>query len=172
ASTTAQAVDGLLYFLLAVCGAMGLLVALLLFYFSIRYRRRPGDTVTPPVTIPSRALEWFWTVAPLGGFAVMFIWGALVYVRAYSAPADATTVYCVGKQWMWKFQHPEGQREINTLHVPAGRPIRLLLTSEDVIHSFFVPAFRIHMDALPDRYTSVWFHATKPATYHLFCSQY
>ncbi len=172
ASTTAHAVDGLLYFLLAVCGAVGLLVAFLLFYFSIRYRRRPGNAATPPATIPSRALEWFWTISPLGVFLVMFIWGALVYVRAYSAPADSTTIYCVGKQWMWKFQHPEGQREINTLHVPAGRPIRLLLTSEDVIHSFFVPAFRVHMDVLPDRYTSVWFHATRPGTYHLFCSQY
>ncbi len=172
ASTTAHAVDGLLYFLLIVCGSMGLLVAFLLIYFSIRYRRRPGDVATHPPVIPSRALEWFWTVSPLAIFVVMFIWGALVYVRAYSAPADATPVYCVGKQWMWKFQHPEGQREINTLHVPGGRPVKLLLTSEDVIHSFFVPAFRVHMDVLPDRYTSVWFHATRPGTYHLFCSQY
>jgi len=172
ASTTAYAVDALLFFLLIVCGAVGLLVAFLLFYFSIRYRRRPGDISTPPQTVPWRALEWFWSVAPLGVFVVMFVWGALVYVRAFSAPADATTIYCVGKQWMWKFQHPEGQREINTLHIPAGRPIKLLMTSEDVIHSFFVPAFRVHMDVLPDRYTSVWFEGTRPGTYHLFCSQF
>ena len=97
---------------------------------------------------------------------MMFVWGAVVYVRAYSPPADADMVYVVGKQWMWKFQHPEGQREINTLHVPVGRPIKLLLTSEDVIHSFFVPAFRVHMDVLPDRYTSVWFQVTTEGTYH------
>ena len=103
---------------------------------------------------------------------VMFVWGAKVYFDAYRPPDDAATVYVVGKQWMWKFQHPEGQREINTLHVPVGRPIKLLMTSEDVIHSLFIPDFRIHMDVLPDRYTSVWFQATRPGTYHLFCSQY
>src|SRR5579872_1974266 len=97
ASTTAHAVDGLLYFLLIVCGAMGLLVAFLLIYFSVRYRRRPGNAATPPVTHASRGLEWFWSISPLGVFVIMFVWGALVYVRAYSAPADATTIYCVGK---------------------------------------------------------------------------
>jgi cytochrome c oxidase subunit 2 len=172
ASTTAREVDWLLAFVVAVCGAMGLLVATLLIYFSVRYRRRPGDVKPPPPTESLPLLEWFWTIAPLGVFFIMFVWGAIVYVRAYNAPDDATTVYVVAKQWMWKFQHPEGQREINTLHVPVGRPIKLLLTSEDVIHSFFVPAFRVHMDVLPDRYTSVWFQATKQGTYHLFCSQY
>ena len=102
----------------------------------------------------------------------MFVWGAEVYFDAYRPPDDATPIYGIAKQWMWKFQHPEGQREINTLHVPVGRPVKLLLTSEDVIHSFFVPAFRVHMDVLPERYTSVWFEATKPGEYHLFCSQY
>ncbi len=103
---------------------------------------------------------------------VMFVWGAKVYFGAYRPPDDAATIYVVGKQWMWKFQHPEGQREINRLHVPVGRPIRLLMTSEDVIHSLFIPDFRIHMDLLPERYTSVWFQATRPGTYRLFCSQY
>jgi cytochrome c oxidase subunit 2 len=103
---------------------------------------------------------------------VFFVWGATVYFGAYRAPDDATVIYVVGKQWMWKVQHSEGQREINELHVPAGRPFKLLLTSEDVIHSFFVPDFRIHMDVLPGRYTSTWFQATRPGTYHLFCSQY
>lgn len=171
ASTTAFEVDLLLYFLVAVCGAMGLLVAFLLVYFSIRYRRRPGDG-RPSKTEPTKALEWFWTVSPLGVFLVMFVWGAEVYFNAFRPPDNAQRIYCVGKQWMWKFQHPEGQREINTLHVPLGRPVQLLLTSEDVIHSFFVPAFRVHMDVLPNRYTSVWFQATKLGTYHLFCSQY
>ena len=126
----------------------------------------------PPETPSSHALEWFWTFTPLAIFAVMFVWGADVYFAAYRPPNDAATIYVVGKQWMWKFQHPEGQREIDTLHVPVGRPIRLLMTSEDVIHSLFIPDFRIHMDLLPERYTSAWFQATRPGTYHLFCSQY
>jgi cytochrome c oxidase subunit 2 len=172
ASTTAQRVDHLLWFLCTVCGAMGLFVAFLLIYFSVRYRRRALDTTPPPETHSSQALEWFWTIAPLGVFLVMFLWGAEVYFDAFRPPDDATPIYGIGKQWMWKFQHPEGQREINVLHVPVGRPMKIILTSEDVIHSFFVPAFRVHMDVLPERYTSVWFEATKPGEYHLFCSQY
>jgi len=172
ASTVAHSVDMLLVFLMIACGSVGLLVAFLLFYFSIKYRRRPGQVATPPETKSSRALEWFWTLSPLGVFVVMFLWGASIYVNAFRAPDDATVIYGIGKQWMWKFQHPEGQREINALHVPVGNSVRLLLTSEDVIHSFFVPAFRVHMDVLPQRFTSVWFQATKPGRYHLFCSQY
>ena len=107
-----------------------------------------------------------------GHLHVHFVWGAEVYFGAYRPPDDAATIYVVGKQWMWKFQHPEGQREIDALHVPAGRPIRLLMTSEDVIHSLFIPDFRIHMDLLPERYTSVWFQAPRPGMYRLFCSQY
>jgi cytochrome c oxidase subunit 2 len=172
ASTTATHVDRLFYFLTGVTGSVGLLVAVLLIYFSIRYRRRAGETGMPPLTHFPQALEWFWTVTPLGIFMVMFTWGATIYFGAYRAPDDATPIYVEAKQWMWKFQHPEGQREINELHVPAGRPFKLLMTSEDVIHSFFVPDFRIHMDVLPNRYTSVWFQATRVGTYHLFCSQY
>jgi cytochrome c oxidase subunit 2 len=172
ASTTANYVDTLFYFLVAITGSVGLLVAFLLIYFSIRYRRRPGQVAPPPPTEASLALEWFWTLAPLGIFMVIFVWGATVYFGAYRAPDDSTVIYVIGKQWMWKLQHPEGQREINELHVPYGQPFKLMLTSEDVIHSFFVPEFRIHMDALPGRYTSVWFHATQPGTYNLFCSQY
>src|SRR5262249_1332756 len=102
----------------------------------------------------------------------MFGWGAVVYFDPFRGPDDAATVYGVGKQWMWKFQHPEGQREINALHVAVGQPVRLVMTSEDVIHSFFVPEFRVHMDVLPERYTSVWFKPTLAGEYHLFCSQY
>jgi cytochrome c oxidase subunit II len=171
ASTTARYVDHFFYFLVAVCGAVGLLVAVLLISFAVHYRRRPGQG-PPPEVAASRPLELFWTLTPLGIFMIMFVWGATIYFDAYRAPDDATVLYVVGKQWMWKFQHPEGQREINELHVPRGRPFKLLLISEDVIHSFFVPDFRIHMDVLPGRYTSVWFEATRPGTYHLFCSQY
>jgi cytochrome c oxidase subunit 2 len=172
ASTTATHVDWLFYFLTGVTGSVGLLVAVLLIYFSVRYRRRAGETGVPPETHFPQALEWFWTVTPLGIFLVMFTWGATIYFGTFRAPDDATPIYVEAKQWMWKFQHPEGQREINELHVPAGRPFKLLMTSEDVIHSFFVPEFRVHMDVLPNRYTSIWFHATRVGTYHLFCSQY
>ena len=172
ASTTASQVDMLFFFLLTVCGSVTVLVALLLICFSVRYRRRPAEVGNPPETHSSELLEWSWTLAPLVIFAVIFVWGARVYFDAYRAPDDAATIYVVGKQWMWKFQHPEGQREINTLHVPLGRPIRLVLTSEDVIHSLFVPDFRIHMDLLPERYTSVWFQPTRLGMYRLFCSQY
>lgn len=172
ASTTATRVDALFFFLTSVCTAVGLLVAFLLIYFCVRYRRRPGEKGNPPATNQSHLLEWFWTLTPLGIFFVFFAWGAHVYFHAFTPPDDATPIYVVAKQWMWKFQHPEGQRQINRLHVPVGKPIQLFLISEDVIHSFFVPAFRVHMDVLPQRYTSVWFQATSPGTYHLFCSQY
>ena len=172
ASTTASQVDMLFLFLVGVCGTVTLLVAFLLVFFAIRYRRRPGEVGNPPETPASHALEWFWTLTPLPIFTVMFVWGAEVYFATYRPPDNAATVYVIGKQWMWKFQHPEGQREINLLHVPAGQPIRLLMTSEDVIHSLFIPDFRIHMDLLPNRYTSVWFQASRPGMYRLFCSQY
>jgi cytochrome c oxidase subunit 2 len=182
ASTTAGSVDALLYFLVAVCGLVGLMVAFLLIWFSIRYRRMPDNSPPPPMK-GNTPLELFWTFTPLGIFMVMFVWGATIYFGAYRAPDDALLVYGVGKQWMWKFQHagpaePEekvgegGQREINELHVPLGQPVKMVLISEDVIHSFFVPAFRVHMDVLPGRYTSVWFQPTRPGSYHLFCSQY
>ena len=171
ASTSAQSVDALFLFLVIICGSAGLLVAGLLITFSIRYRRRP-DTPTPGPMKGNVPLELFWSFTPIAFFLVMFVWGVIVYFDAYRAPDDATVIYAVGKQWMWKFQHPEGQREISELHVPVGRPFKMILTSEDVIHSFFVPAFRIHMDVLPERYTSVWFQATKVGTFHLFCSQY
>ncbi|HEX4143633.1 MAG TPA: cytochrome c oxidase subunit II [Pirellulales bacterium] len=172
ASTTAFDVDLLFGFLMIVCGGMGLLVASLLIYFSVRYRRRAGQELPPAETPSSHALEWFWTLSPLAVFLVLFIWGGVLYLNTFGSPGEAMPIYGVGKQWMWKFQHPEGQREVNTLHVPVGQPVKMLLTSEDVIHSFFVPAFRVHMDVLPERYTSVWFEPTRPGSYHLFCSQY
>ena len=171
ASTTAQKVDLLLIALVSVTGIVALMVAVLLIYFCIRYRRRPGDTVPAPMH-GSKPLELGWTLTPLAIFMVFFVWGAVVYFDAYRAPDEATVIYGQGKQWMWKFQHPGGQREINELHVQVGRPFKMMLTSEDVIHSFFVPEFRVHMDVLPGRYTSVWFEPTKTGTYHLFCSQY
>jgi cytochrome c oxidase subunit 2 len=117
-------------------------------------------------------LEISWSVIPLGIMLAMFVWGTRVYVKLYRAPKDAVEFTSIGRQWMWKFQHPTGQREINNLHVPVGQAIKVMMTSEDVIHSFYVPAFRLKQDAVPGRYTSVWFKATKPGTYHLFCAEY
>lgn len=170
-STTAEEVDHLLIALLTITGAVSLLVAALLIGFSIRYRRR-GDAIRPPEVPANLLLELGWTTIPLGIFVWFFVWGAQVYFRAYRAPDDARVIYVTTRQWMWKFQHQTGQREINELHIPMGQPVKLLLTSEDVIHSFYVPEFRVHMDVLPGRYTTVWFNATRPETFKLFCSQY
>jgi cytochrome c oxidase subunit 2 len=171
ASTTAQHVDALVLFLSICCGLVALLVAVLVIAFAVKYRRRPGRVRTPRI-MGSLKLETFWTVTPFLIFLVMFYWGVSVYFAAYRPPDDAVDVYVIGKQWMWKVQHAGGQREINELHVALGQPVKLTLTSEDVIHSFFVPEFRVHMDVLPGRYTTAWFQATKAGTYHLFCSQY
>ena len=120
----------------------------------------------------STLLEATWTIIPLGLFLIMFVWGALLYFRVYTPPANAMNIYVVGKQWMWKAEHPGGQHEINSLHVPTGRPVQLTLISQDVFHSFSIPAFRVKREAIPGRYTTVWFEATTPGTYHLFCTQY
>src|SRR6185369_10171332 len=140
--------------------------------FCARYRRRAGELGNPPASNQPRLLEWFWTITPLGIFAVMFAWGSEVYFSFYNPPADATPIYVVARQWMWKIQHPEGQREINTLHIPVDQPVKLTMTSEDVIHSFFVPAFRTKQDVVPGRFSTTWFEATKPGTYRLFCAEY
>jgi cytochrome c oxidase subunit II len=170
ASTTAGNVDALFIFLLIVSGLMTLLIFTAVVYFAARYRNRKG---VPAEQIEgSTPLELTWSIIPLGVFMVIFVWGAVVYFRSRTPPRDSTEVYVVAKQWMWKLEHAEGQREINELHVPVGRDVKLIMTSQDVIHSFFVPAFRMKQDVLPGRYTVAWFHATKPGTYHLFCAEY
>jgi cytochrome c oxidase subunit II len=171
ASTMAGRVDALLFFLLAVTGAVALLVTVLIVSFAVKYRRRGEDDVTPRI-LGSPGLEWFWTIAPVFVFLVMFAWGASIYNDQARPPADAIEVFVVGKQWMWKVQHAGGQREINELHVPVGKPVRLTLISEDVIHDFGLPAFRTKVDVLPGRYTDTWFQATKVGRFHLFCDQY
>ncbi len=117
-------------------------------------------------------LEIAWSAIPLAIALVMFVWGTRVFFDLYRPPANAVEYTAIGRQWMWKIQHPEGQREINTLHVPVGQAVKMKLASEDVIHSFYIPAFRIKQDAVPGRYTSIWFQATKPGVYHLFCAEY
>ena len=171
ASTQASAMDHLLYFLLGVSGFFSVLIAVLICYFAVRYRRR-SEADRPQPVHSSGKLELAWTFIPFCFMMVFFLWGAQLYISWARPPEDSMEVYVVAKQWMWKMQHLGGQREINELHVPVGRPVKLTMISQDVIHSFFVPAFRIHMDVLPGRYTTVWFQATKPGRYHLFCSQY
>ncbi|MGD8377258.1 MAG: cytochrome c oxidase subunit II [Acidobacteriota bacterium] len=171
AATSAGKVDALFLFLVAITLFFSLLIATLVVWFGIRYRSRGGTRKAVPVH-GSLALELIWTLIPLALAMVIFGWGAHVYMSLKRPPDEAMDVHVVGKQWMWKLQHPGGRREINELHVPVGRPVRLLMTSEDVIHSFFVPAFRIKMDVYPGRYTETWFEATKPGRYHLFCTEY
>jgi cytochrome c oxidase subunit II len=171
ASTLASQVDALLFFLLAVSGFFTVLIAGSIIVFMIRYRRRKDDEI-PEGVHGSLALEVFWSVIPLMIVMVIFFWGASLYATIRRPPDDAMNIDVVGKQWMWKLQHMEGRREINELHIPVGQPVKLTMTSEDVIHSFFVPAFRTKQDAVPGRYTTTWFEATKPGTYHLFCAEY
>lgn len=150
---------------------MTVLIAGAILYFAAKYRRRPDSGPTPRID-GSLRLELFWTAVPLVVGLVMFGWAMNVYLYIAQVPANAKEVYVVGKQWMWKVQHPGGQREINELHVPLGEPVKLILTSEDVIHSFYVPAFRIKVDVLPGRYVETWFQPTKTGVYHLFCAEY
>jgi cytochrome c oxidase subunit II len=171
ASTMAGRVDALYFFLLAIAVFFSALIAGLIVFYAVRYRRISPNQVG--VTAHGgMALEITWTVIPFLITMVIFVWGASVFFAEQRPPDDTINVYVVGKQWMWKFQHLDGQREIDELHVPAGRPVKLIMTSEDVIHDVFVPAFRVKADVLPGRYTSIWFEATKAGRYHLFCAEY
>ena len=171
ASSIAGRVDSLYFFLLGVTAFFSLLIAGLIVYYAVKYRRRSPTSVGRQVA-GGLALEIAWTVIPLLITMVIFVWGASIFFAMTHAPADTLNIYVVGKQWMWKFQHLDGQREINELHVPLGRDVKLIATSEDVIHDVFVPAFRIKADVIPGRYVSIWFRATKPGRYHLFCAEY
>ncbi|MEO8431202.1 MAG: cytochrome c oxidase subunit II [Acidobacteriota bacterium] len=171
ASTMASQVDALYFYLIAVSAFFALLIAILVIYFAIRYRRRSEEEV-PPGTRGGMLLEIAWTVIPFCISMTFFLWGAKIFFRMNRPPDNALQIYVVGKQWMWKLQHADGMREINELHVPVGRPVQLTMTSEDVIHSFFVPAFRMKRDVVPGRYSTVWFEATRPGRFHLFCTQY
>jgi cytochrome c oxidase subunit II len=170
ASALAWQVDGVYFLLIAVSAFFTLLIFAAIFFFAIKYRRSAHPHA---VQIEgSLSLELTWTLIPLGICMVFFAWGSLIYFQEARPPKDAIQVYVVAKQWMWKFEYEDGQRDINQLHVPVGRDVKMVMSSQDVIHSFFVPAFRIKMDVLPGRFTTTWFHPTKVGTYHLFCSQY
>jgi cytochrome c oxidase subunit 2 len=164
-------VDALYFFLLAISAFFGLLIAGLIVYYAVKFHRRTPDQIGTQIH-GGMALEVTWTVIPLMITMVIFVWGASVYFAMARPPEETLNVYVVGKQWMWKFQHLDGQREINELHVPVGRAVKLITTSEDVIHDFFVPAFRVKADVLPGRYVNIWFQATKPGRYRIFCAEY
>jgi len=171
ASTMAARVDALFYFLVAVTVFFAALIFFMIVVFAVKYRRRSEDERPRPIE-GNFWLEILWSAIPLGLTMVMFVWGAIIYFDIYNPPNDALEISIVGRQWMWKAQHAEGQREINELHVPVGQAVKLTMTSEDVIHDVFLPAFRVKQDVLPGRYTTLWFQATKAGEYPLFCSQY
>ncbi len=169
ASSNASNLDALFIFLIVVTGTVTLLIFLLIFVFAVKYRHTKHKAVQIEGSVP---LEIAWSLIPLGIFMIFFGWGATIYFQEARPPKDSMEIFVVAKQWMWKMQHQDGVREINELHVPAYKDIRLTMISQDVIHSFFVPAFRVKTDVLPGRYTTLWFHATKPGQYHLFCAEY
>lgn len=172
ASPHAAAVDLLYLFLLAVSLVFTVAIAGTIVYFCIRYRRGNKHVDRKETAGHFYALEITWTVIPLVISLVIFAWGAELFYRGSRAPSDALEIQVVGKRWMWKFQHPDGRAEINTLHVPAGKAVRLHMISEDVIHSLYVPALRMKQDVLPGSYTSCWFEADSTGRHHLFCAEY
>lgn len=171
ASTYSGDVDALYFYISGVTVFFTLLISFVIIFFVIKYRRRNPFEIPRPIE-GSMKLETLWSVIPLLIAMSIFFWGAKVYFNQYRPPQNAIEVYVVGKQWMWKFQHATGQREINELHIPVGRKIKLIMATEDVIHDVFVPAFRIKADVVPGRYTTEWFEATKPGRYHFFCAEY
>ena len=172
ASTLAGRVDALYFFLVGVSLFFSLLIFAAVIYLAIKYHHRAGEEHAPGLVNDNLVLEITWTVVPLALTMVMFAWGASVYFSMSRPPDNSLEIFVVGRQWMWKFQHPDGQREINELHVPLGQPVKLIIASEDVIHSFYVPVFRVKQDAVPGRYTTVWFEATKTGRFHMFCAEY
>src|SRR3984957_9939947 len=160
-----------LYFFLVLISLVGMaIVTLLVVLFSVLYRKERNPEATQ--IEGSTLLEATWTIIPLALFMVTFVWGALLYFRIYNPPTNAMNIYIVGKQWMWKAEHPGGQHEIDSLHIPINRQVQLTMISMDVFHSFSIPAFRVKREVIPGRYSTVWFEATATGTYHLFCTQY
>jgi cytochrome c oxidase subunit 2 len=170
ASAFAERLDRLYWFLIGVSGFFSALIIILLVFFAIKYRRRPGRVAER--TKQSLGLELVWTAIPLMLVMVIFVWGADLFLDETIPPQGAEEIYVVGKQWMWKAQHSNGRREINELHIPVGRAVKVTLASEDVIHSFFIPAFRVKQDAVPGQSRTMWFEPTRPGEYHLFCAEY
>jgi cytochrome c oxidase subunit 2 len=171
ASNFAPSVDALMVYITAVCLFFAVAVTAAVIYFFFKYRRKSPGEIGVPIHGDMR-LEILWLVVPLLLSLTMFAGGAVIYVDFRRPPMDTLDIYVIGKQWMWKLQQPTGLKEINELHVPVGRNVKLILASEDVIHNFSVPDFRVKMDAVPGHYNTLWFRPTKPGKYHFFCSQY
>jgi cytochrome c oxidase subunit 2 len=170
ASSIADRTDLLFTGMLILCGVIALAICLAIVFFCVRYRQ--AARVERGWVQRNLGIELGWTLVPLALFIALFVWAGHDFVMLYQVPADALPVYVVAKQWMWKLQHRNGRREINELHVPLGQPVRLLMTSQDAIHSFYVPAFRLKQDVLPGRYTGLWFTPTQLGEFHLFCAEY
>ena len=171
AAVNAVVVNNLYIAELGVCGLIMLLVVGLMLSFCLQYRGGRSVSRANP-THKSWVWEIGWTVGSLVAFLVLFVWGAAIYIWLYQSPKGDLEIFVVGKQWMWKMEHPGGQREIDALHVPVDKTVRLVLASQDVIHSFFIPAFRIKHDVVPGQYETVWFKATKTGEYRIECTQY
>jgi cytochrome c oxidase subunit II len=170
ASTQAHQVDELYFFLIAVSGVMTILIFAAIVLFAFKYHRTRNPRA---IQIEgSTRLELTWSILPFLVMLVMFAWGAQLYFAAQQPPKDAMEIFVTGKQWMWKVQYPDGGREIDELHVPTGQPVKLTMASEDVIHSFSIPAFRVKHDVVPGHYDTLWFTATEPGRYHFFCTEY
>jgi cytochrome c oxidase subunit 2 len=167
----ATRVDALYFFLVALAAFFTLLISGMVIYFAVKYRRKARGESGVPIH-GAMWLEATWTIIPLIIVLFIFGWSASIFFSMASPPPQALDVYVVGKQWMWKFQHPDGRTEVNELHVPLDTNVRLTMTSEDVIHDVYIPDFRVKADVLPGRYTHLWFKATKPGRYHLFCAEY
>ena len=171
ASTLAPNIDNLFWFVTAISIFFFVLVVSLILFFVTRYRRRSADDYTPHITHHVK-LEIVWSVVPLFLLMIIFFWGFHGYINAQVAPANSIEIQVTAKKWVWQFEYPDGLRTLNEIHVPLNRPVRLVMTSEDVIHSFFVPTFRIKKDVLPGRYTEEWFEATVPGVHQVFCAEY
>jgi cytochrome c oxidase subunit 2 len=167
----AARMDNLFLFILLVTTFFFLLVLGLVLYFILRYRRRGPGEITPHIT-HNLKLEVIWTVVPLLIVMVIFVWGFSGYMDVNVAPAGALEIQVTAKQWVWQFEYPNGTRTINEIHVPVGKPVKLVMSSEDVIHGFYVPSFRIKADVLPNRYTALWFTPTREGVHLLMCTQY
>ena len=172
ASGIARDVDHLFLFALGGAIVFSTLIAVLVVVFATKFRRRHEGEVGSEPNWPRTLIEITWTAIPFGLLMVLFVWGTHLYFRMSRPPADAIPYTVVGRQWMWKIQHPDGHREINEIHVPRGKPVKFTMTSEDVIHDLFVPAMRVKADVIPGRYTTLWFNPDTVGEYHLFCSQY
>ena len=171
ASTIAPEVDNLYLGVVAITAFFAIVVVVCVTYFAIKYRDDTGERVGAPIT-GSMPLELGWSIIPFFIAIGIFVWASVVFFHIVRAPDQTLEVYSTGKRWMWRFQHIDGQREINELHIPIGRPVRVVFTSEDVLHDLFIPAFRVKADAVPGRYSAIWFEATQVGQYHLFCAEY